>query len=242
LAPLGTPPSAHLCPLSSSTMNEDQVHKQIEQMVKFIRQEAVEKAREIHVKQEEEFNIEKLRMVESEKARIRQEYERKEKDIEVQKRIAQSNHVRSARLNILAEREAQLGVLKEDAKKRLGRLAQSDKYSSLLESLIVEGLVRLEGTSVSVRGVSGQGNTVKNVLPGAINKYKAWAEKEKGAAFVKDIDVTFAADDPIKNSCGGVILATKGDAIIIDNTLETRLELAMELRLPDTRKVLFGGK
>ena len=139
---------------------------------------------------------------------------------------------------------------------------------------------------------------MKNVLPGAINKYKAWAEKEKGAAFVKDIDVTFAADDPIKNSCvqrccvgrrtmrlrdptfgwrfplrialspaplltrtplvpyqpsspaclspdcrcGGVILATKGDAIIIDNTLETRLELAMELRLPDTRKVLFGGK
>jgi len=68
-------------------MNEDQVHKQIEQMVKFIRQEAVEKAREIHVKQEEEFNIEKLRMVESEKARIRQEYERKEKDIEVQKRM-----------------------------------------------------------------------------------------------------------------------------------------------------------
>jgi V-type H+-transporting ATPase subunit E len=56
-------------------------------MVKFIRQEAVEKAREIHVKAEEEFNIEKLRMVEAEKARIRAEYERKEKDIEITKRM-----------------------------------------------------------------------------------------------------------------------------------------------------------
>jgi V-type H+-transporting ATPase subunit E len=68
-------------------MQEEQVQKQIEQMVKFIRQEAVEKAREIHVKAEEEFNIEKLRMVEAEKARIRSEYERKEKDIEITKRM-----------------------------------------------------------------------------------------------------------------------------------------------------------
>jgi V-type H+-transporting ATPase subunit E len=68
-------------------MNEDQVQKQISQMVTFIQQEAVEKAREIHVKAEEEFNIEKLRMVEAEKARIRAEYERKEKDIEVSKRM-----------------------------------------------------------------------------------------------------------------------------------------------------------
>ncbi|KAJ1631778.1 hypothetical protein T492DRAFT_628186 [Pavlovales sp. CCMP2436] len=219
-------------------MNEDQVQKQIEQMVKFIRQEAVEKAREIHVKAEEEFNIEKLRMVEAEKARIRAEYERKEKDIEVTKRISQSNHVRAARLNILSERQVQLNNLKEDAQKRLTRLVQSDKYASLLESLIVEGLIRLEGTKVSIRAVSGQATTAKNVLPSAVAKYKTWAEK-KGAAFVKEIDITIN-DVAIKGSCGGVILATAGDKIVLDNTLETRLTLAMEVRLPETRRVLFG--
>lgn len=52
-----------------------------------------------------------------------------------------------------------------------------------------------------MRGVTGQANLVKNVLTGAVNKYKAWAEKEKGAAFVKEIDVTFVAEDAIKNSC-----------------------------------------
>lgn len=58
----------------------------------------------------------------------------------------------------------------------------------------------MEGTAVTVKGVAGQGNLVKNVLPGAVNKYKAWAEKEKGAAFVKEIDVTFASDDAVKGS------------------------------------------
>jgi len=223
-------------------MDENQVQKQIDQMVKFIRQEAVEKAREIHVKAEEEFNIEKLRMVEAEKAKIRQEFERKEKEIEVQKRINQSNHVRAARLSILAEREAQMGAVKEDAKKRLSRLAMSEKYASLLESLILEGLIRLEGTDVSIRGVSSQGNMIKNALPAAVNKYKQWAEKEKGADFVKEIDIKYNDKNPTQGSVGGVILATAGDKIIVDNTLETRLDLAMEVRLPETRRILFGGK
>ena len=56
-------------------------------MVQFIHQEAKEKAAEIKLKTDEEFNIEKLRMVEAEKQKIRQEYERKEKQVEVQKRM-----------------------------------------------------------------------------------------------------------------------------------------------------------
>lgn len=105
---------------------------------------------------------------------------------------------------------------------------------------VSQGLIRLEGTVVSVRGVNGQATLVKNVLPGAVTKYKAWAEKEKGAAFVKEIDVTFAPDIPVKGSCGGVVIVTAGEKIILDNTLEARLELAMQVRLPETRRVLFG--
>ncbi|GAV87128.1 LOW QUALITY PROTEIN: vATP-synt_E domain-containing protein, partial [Cephalotus follicularis] len=54
-------------------MNDADVSKQI---VRFIRQEAEEKSNEISVSAEEEFNIEKL-LVEAEKKKIRQEYERK---------------------------------------------------------------------------------------------------------------------------------------------------------------------
>lgn len=40
--------------------------------------------------------------------------------------------------------------------------------------------------------------------------------------------------------CGGVVLSNMGGKIVLDNTLETRLDLAMECRLPETRRVLFG--
>ncbi|KAF6172672.1 hypothetical protein GIB67_041995 [Kingdonia uniflora] len=60
-------------------MNDADVSKQIQQMVRLIHQEAEEKANEISVSAEEEFNIEKLQLVEAEKKKIRQEYEREEK-------------------------------------------------------------------------------------------------------------------------------------------------------------------
>lgn len=68
-------------------MNEQEVDRQINQMVQFIKQEAEEKANEIRVAAEEEFNIEKLQMVETEKQRIRKEYERKESQVEVKKKM-----------------------------------------------------------------------------------------------------------------------------------------------------------
>ncbi|CAL5356226.1 unnamed protein product [Camellia sinensis] len=72
---------------SDPKMNDADVSKQIQQMVRFIRQEAEEKANEISVSAEEEFNIEKLQLVEAEKKKIRQEYERKEKQVEVRRKI-----------------------------------------------------------------------------------------------------------------------------------------------------------
>merc|ERR1712087_470831 len=52
-----------------STMNDSEINSQISQMVQFIHQVAAEKAAEIRLKANEEFNIEKLRMVEAEKAK-----------------------------------------------------------------------------------------------------------------------------------------------------------------------------
>ncbi|KAK8483276.1 hypothetical protein V6N13_001990 [Hibiscus sabdariffa] len=53
-------------------MNESDISKQIQQMVRFVRQETEEKANEISVSAEEVFNIEKLQLVEAKK-KIRQE-------------------------------------------------------------------------------------------------------------------------------------------------------------------------
>merc|ERR1719231_2150873 len=105
-------------------MNEVEVQAQINQMVQFIHQEAKEKAAEIKLKVEEEFNIEKLRMVEAEKQKIRAEYERKEKQVEVQKRIEQSNTVRLGRLKALKKRDEEMKNVLGIAASKLPSLTQ----------------------------------------------------------------------------------------------------------------------
>lgn len=56
-------------------------------MVSFIEQEAAEKANEILVKAEEEFNIEKGRIVQQEKLKVMSLYEKKEKQVETQRKM-----------------------------------------------------------------------------------------------------------------------------------------------------------
>lgn len=56
-------------------------------MMAFIEQEANEKAEEIDAKAEEEFNIEKGRLVQTQRLKIMEYYEKKEKQIEQQKKM-----------------------------------------------------------------------------------------------------------------------------------------------------------
>lgn len=68
-------------------MDDSEVQVQLDHMVKFIYREAEEKANEIKAKAQEEFSIEKSRLVQEEKLKIMKEFERKEKQIEVKKKM-----------------------------------------------------------------------------------------------------------------------------------------------------------
>ena len=72
---------------STMAMSDDEVQRQLKQMVNFILKEAEEKAREIKIKAEEEFNIEKQRIVQEKKLKIQKEFERKEKQLESQNKM-----------------------------------------------------------------------------------------------------------------------------------------------------------
>mmetsp|Transcript_41064 Transcript_41064/g.90085 ORF Transcript_41064/g.90085 Transcript_41064/m.90085 type:complete len:221 (+) Transcript_41064:41-703(+) len=220
-------------------MNDAEINSQITQMVQFIHQEAAEKAAEIRLKAEEEFNIEKLRMVEAEKQKIRAEYERKEKQVEVQKRIAQSNTVRLGRLEALKKRDEEMQKVLAEAASKLPGITSGSTYPGLLESLIVEALVQLAEPKVTVKGVSGQGSMVQKALPGAVAKFKDWASKTHGASFVSAIDVSFDSV-PLDAGIGGVEVTGFGGKISLLNTLQSRLMLAYETRLPQLRAALFA--
>lgn len=60
-------------------LSDVDVQKQIKHMMAFIEQEANEKAEEIDAKAEEEFNIEKGRLVQTQRLKIMEYFENKEK-------------------------------------------------------------------------------------------------------------------------------------------------------------------
>jgi V-type H+-transporting ATPase subunit E len=62
-------------------MNDEQVKRQVDQMVAFIKQEANDKAIELRTRGDEEYNTRVLTTVEAAKETIRSEYDRKAREI-----------------------------------------------------------------------------------------------------------------------------------------------------------------
>jgi len=100
-------------------LNEDEVGKQLKHMMAFIEQEANEKAEEIDAKAEEEFNIEKGRLVQQQRTKIMEYYEKKEKQVELQRKIQSSNMLNQSRLRMLKCREDYIKEVLEEAKKKI---------------------------------------------------------------------------------------------------------------------------
>lgn len=220
-----------------SGLAQEEVDRQIQQMVAFIEQEAKEKADEISVKAEEEFNIEKGRLVQQEKLKLMQQFERKEKQADTAKKIAYSMSLNVARLEVLKAQEDHLKSVVAKAESNLGDLAKDkSKYKKLVEDLIAQGLCTLLEESVTLKCCKGDVALVKEVLPAALKKFTA----QSGMKCNCEIDTK--AESVLPDSCGGgVLLCNSNGRITVNNTLEARLELAIQQLLPAIRHKLFGA-
>jgi len=158
-------------------MDEQEVQKQLEHMVKFIYREAEEKATEIHDKAMEEFSIEKQRIVQEERIRVMKDFEKKEKQIEVQKKIQYSNDLNNSRLQVLKSREEGVQRILGDAHKRLANIAKDPSYKKLLHQLILQGLIKLQEPRVQVVCRNQDLALVKEVLPAAVAEYQSKSKK-----------------------------------------------------------------
>ncbi|CAI5939709.1 unnamed protein product [Closterium sp. NIES-65] len=221
---------------ASDKMQGAEVSKQVQQMVEFIRQEAEEKANEIAVAAEEEFNIEKLQLVEAEKRKIRQEYERKEKQVEIAKKIDYSKQLNASRLKVLQAQDSIVKEMKAAAEKELLKVSSdTKKYTELLKDVIAQGLVRLNESAVQLRCREADVSAVKAALPGAIQEY---VTVTKQTAPTVDVDtVKFLPAAP--HCAGGVVMASKDGRVVCSNTLDARLEIAFKQNLPAIRASMF---
>lgn len=203
-------------------------------MMAFIEQEANEKAEEIDAKAEEEFNIEKGRLVQQQRLKIMEFFEKKEKQVELQKKIQSSNMLNQARLKVLKVREDHVRSVLEEARKRLGQVTKNEsEYRDILIKLIVQALYQTIEPQVTLRCRQVDQDLVQSLLPEVYEQYKA--------NIGKDIKVNIDTQNYLSpETCGGVELYALNGRVKVPNTLESRLELISQQLVPEIRNALFG--
>jgi V-type H+-transporting ATPase subunit E len=219
--------------MASKPLNDDEVLNEMNKMVAFIKQEALEKAREIRVKADEEFAIEKARLVKQEQHAIDAQYEKKRKGAEVAQKIAQSTLTNKSRLKLLHRREEHIQDLFSTSRLSILSLATSEgQYTQFLEGVIVQGFLQLMESNVTVLARKKDLDIVKQSAETAAKSYN----EISGLEVQFDVEATLSDD-----GAGGIKLANGTRRITIDNTLDERLRLLEDRMLPEIRKDLFGA-
>lgn len=213
---------------------------QIRQMVNFILQEAHEKANEIRVKTEHDFNLEKQTLVHEAKLNIQAEFAKKEKDREIQERIARSSEIGECNVNKMKMRDELLQQLLAEGANKLAVMARGQNYPHLLQKLIVQGLIKIEEMDVTVYCREEDKEVIGGILSDAISEYVEIMERESGIKLSPNVVMN---EDDSKNlpesTHGGVVLTAVNGKIVCDNTMSARLELVYEELLPSIRAILF---
>ncbi|CDR39038.1 CYFA0S02e11210g1_1 [Cyberlindnera fabianii] len=203
-------------------------------MESFIKKEAEEKAKEIQLKADEEYEIEKSSIFRSETAAIDALHEQKLKKASLAQQITKSTIANKTRLKILSQRETVLDEIFADAEKALKEISKKkNEYKPVLAGLIEEGLLSLMEKDVTVKVRKQDVEIAKEAAQEAA---KAFEEKAKFETKVTVDEESFLNAE----AAGGVILTNANGKIEVNNTLEERLKLLSEESLPAIRLELFG--
>jgi len=214
--------------------------KPIKQMINFIKQEATEKADEIRMKADEEFQIEKGRILNPERVRIKQEYDKKFKQLQIEQRIEFSKRINESRLQVLKEREKFMKQMQDKTFEKVGNIrSNKEGYKKLMLNLIIQGLIRMDEKIVEVQVMREDVDVARAVYEEAARQYiKIIKEQAK-----RDVTVDIKVDESDflpAGVVGGVMLKARKGKIVLDNTLQSRLKVATGVLVPILRGRLFG--
>lgn len=218
-----------------TALTPNQVSDELNKMQAFIKKEAEEKAKEIQLKADQEYEIKKTGIVRTETSAIDSNFEARRKKIMLQQQITKSTISNKMRLKALNCREESLEGIFDEAKGKLSKLVDSDEYKDVLVSLIVEAMVKLLEPAVIVKLTEkdykkyGKDNLVEEV----VKKYNEFSNKEVEVRFN---DKNFLAPSVI----GGTLVTDSDGKIEVNNTLDERLTILSQEALPAIRLELFG--
>eukprot|EP00658_Telonema_sp_P-2_P059183 TRINITY_DN4791_c0_g1_i5.p1 TRINITY_DN4791_c0_g1~~TRINITY_DN4791_c0_g1_i5.p1 ORF type:complete len:217 (+),score=105.81 TRINITY_DN4791_c0_g1_i5:26-676(+) len=202
--------------------------RQIQSMIDFIEREAHEKAEELDQAAQEEYDVEKMRLVEAEKAKIRTGLEKKKKQVEIDRRVASAHHSKKQRIRLMEERGKVLDDLKDVCKSKiLGIVQDAKQYKVLMATLINQSVAAIQDDCL-VQCASEDEAIVKALFS------EAQAEYTKNTG--NKVSITMSADKLNREETwGGVIVRSADGRITCNNTLVARMSHCFEEQLPRIR-------
>lgn len=214
-------------------------NKQIRQMVNFIMQEANEKVNEIQIKTDHDFNLERQNLVHNGKLKLMEEYAKKEKDLEVNQRVARSAAIGSARVTKMKARDDLLEDLKKETTTKLAAICKGNGYREFVKNLIVQGLIKIEEPVVEIQCREVDNTLVTKVLPEAVAEFEK-IMTEAGHKVRPQVKISpLVLSSKVVN--GGIVLTALNNKIILDQTVDERLKIAFTDMMPSVRYGLFSG-
>jgi V-type H+-transporting ATPase subunit E len=184
--------------------------------------------------------LEKQTLVHEAKLNIQEEFRKKEKDREIQERIARSAEIGECRVKKMQLRDDLLNTLLSDAGAKCSVVARGQNYAQLLQKLIVQGLIKIEENEVVVYCRKDDEKTVAKVLPAAIKEYVEIIERESTVKLVPEVTLNTVSKKHLNDTTyGGIMLTAINGKIVCDNTLASRLNLVYSELLPSVRAILF---
>jgi len=184
--------------------------------------------------------LEKQTLVHEAKLAIQDEFAKKEKDREVQERIARSAEIGQARADQMQRRDGLLQQLLKESANKCAVVARGHNYPQLLQKLIVQGLIQMDELNVVVYCRQEDVSVVKKILPAAVAEYVDIIQRESTVVLKPRVVVNAVEEKCLpEQSHGGVRLTALEGKIVCDNTMAARLELVYEELLPSIRAILF---
>lgn len=219
-----------------TALTPNQVNDELNKMQAFIRKEAEEKAKEIQLKADQEYEIEKTNIVRNETNNIDGNFKSKLKKAMLSQQITKSTIANKMRLKVLSAREQSLDGIFEETKEKLSGIANNrDEYKPILQSLIVEALLKLLEPKAIVKALERDVDLIESMKDDIMREYGEKAQRAPLEEIVISND--YLNKDLVS---GGVVVSNASDKIEINNTLEERLKLLSEEALPAIRLELYG--
>lgn len=212
---------------------------QIAQMTAFIAAEAKDKCAEIRLKTEEDANIEKLRIVQNEKAKVVEDIAKLAKKADTQRKVAISAQKSAALMQQVRVRDEHYSALRTDVLNGLAAVGKdANKAKDVYAKLIAQSALALNEKEVTVKCLEKDASVVKGAFSNAASLVSAECKKAGG----KDLGVNFTLDSTYlpKEAVGGVSCSVAGGKIVSDNTFERRVAQAMQDFKPALKEMIWG--